>query len=145
MSFSTSLRISGSALTAQRLRMDVIAGNVANVETTRGEDGGPYRKREVVLQNSPAAGTRFAGMGGNSQALSGGVRVAGIVESDGVKLVSNPSHPDADENGFVAYPDIDIVDEMTNMMSAVRAYEASVTVANSAKQMATKALEIGRA
>ncbi len=143
MSFATSLRLGASALTAQRLRMDVISGNIANVSTTRSTDGGPYKRREVVL----AAATARAGIVPlrDRAANPAGVRVAGVVAEDGVRLVNDPGHPDADENGNVAYPDIDLVQEMTNMMSAVRAYEASVTALNALKGMAMKALDLGKA
>ncbi len=146
MSIFTSLKISGSALTAERMRMDVISGNVANVDTTRSSDGGPYKRREVVLSEAPSPEILNAGFGASfgQSNLPGGVQVAGIVAENGVRLVNDPSNPDADANGNVAYPDIDIVHEMTNMMSAVRAYEASVTVANAAKSMAMKALDLGK-
>ncbi len=142
MSISSSLRISGSALTAQRLRMDVIAGNVANASTTRSSEGGPYKAREVVLREQPSAsGVRVA----FDRTGSGrGVQVAGIVTRSDVRVVNDPGHPDADENGNVTYPDIDVIDQLTTMMSAVRAYEASVTVANATKSMAMKSLELGR-
>ncbi len=143
MSSLLSLRISASALTAHRLRMDVISGNIANSSTTRSNEGGPYKRRQVVLgSGQPLQG--ILPVSGRSGAPVG-VRAVGIVEQDRVRLVNDPKHPDADENGNVAYPDIDIVQEMTDMMSAVRAYEASVTAINAAKGMALKALEIGRA
>lgn len=143
MSFSTSIRVGASALTAQRLRMDVISSNIANINTTRSPDGGPYKRREVVLA---AASSRTGVLPvGNRVAEPAGVRVAGVIARDGVRLVNEPGHPDADENGNVAYPDIDLVQEMTDMMSAVRAYEASVTALNALKGMASKALELGKA
>jgi len=137
-----SLRVSASGLTAQRLRMDAIAGNIANVNTTRSSDGGPYKRRAVVLESWPPRGGLLA-LSGRS-GTPAGVRAVEVVERTGVRLVNDPQHPDADEQGNVAYPDIDIVQEMTDMMSAVRAYEASVTAINGAKSMAEKALEIGR-
>ena len=143
MSFITSLRAGASALTAQRLRMDVISGNIANINTTRSADGGPYKRREVVLTAAPAA-TGFASLR-EQAATPTGVRVAGVVEESGVRLVNDPGHPDADANGNVAYPDIDLVQEMTDMMSAVRAYEASVTALNALKGMAMKALDLAKA
>lgn len=143
MSNTSSMRISASSLTAQRLRMDVIASNIANVNTTRTPEGGPYRKREVLLGASysptggiiPVAGRPVSPLG---------VRVIGISDQDQFRTVNDPSHPDADADGNVTYPDIDLVQEMGNMLSAVRAYEASVTAINAAKSMAQKALEIGR-
>jgi flagellar basal-body rod protein FlgC len=142
MSLSSSFKISGSALTAQRLRMDVIAGNIANATTTRSSDGGPYKRRQVVLREMPTFQTVSSALRGEGTSV--GVQVAGITASDGVRMVNDPSHPDANADGFVAYPDIDLAEELTNMMSAQRAYEASVTTASAAKAMAMKALELGR-
>ncbi|MGE5620284.1 MAG: flagellar basal body rod protein FlgC [Sphingomonadaceae bacterium] len=142
MSFASSLRISASGLTAQRLRMDVVSGNIANLQTTRTTAGGPYKRREVVFSASPARGGVVPAV--NRGVNPTGVRVAGVVENGGTRLVSDPSHPDADENGIVAYPDIDLVQEMTDMMSAVRAYEASVAALNAAKSMAVRALDLGK-
>ena len=149
MGFLSSLRISASALTAQRLRMDVIAANVANVETTRSAKGGPYRRQRVVFV--PLAQEHFtpqarsvAGPGLSIPSI-GGVRVAAIDEDPSPpKVVHDPSHPDADEEGNVAYPNVETITEMTDMLSATRAYEANVTVLNAAKSMAMKALDIGR-
>ncbi|MGI5836429.1 MAG: flagellar basal body rod protein FlgC [Chloroflexota bacterium] len=143
MSLTSSMRISASSLTAQRLRMDVVASNLANVSTTRTPEGGPYRRREVVLGAAYSPNRGVIPVGGRSVSPIG-VRVLGITDHEQIRLVSDPSHPDADENGDVAYPDIDLVHEMGNMLSAVRAYEASVTAINAAKNMAQKALELGR-
>ncbi len=148
MSFTSSMRISGSSLTAQRLRMDVISGNIANVSTTRDVDGSPYRRREVVLSASYSPqGSDQSGIlkVGSRSASPMGVRVAGIASQDQIRLVNDPNHPDADAEGNVAYPDIDMVQEMADMMTAIRAYEASVTALNAAKSMAQKALDLGRA
>lgn len=143
MSFTSSMRISASSLTAQRLRMDVIASNIANVNTTRTPEGGPYRKREVILSAAYSPTGGVIPVAGRSVSPVG-VKVLGITDHEQVRLVNDPSHPDADANGDVAYPDIDLVQEMGNMISAVRAYEASVTAINAAKSMAQKALELGR-
>jgi len=145
MSFLNSLDISGSALTAQKLRMDVISSNIANANTTRTEEGGPYKKKMVVF--GPATGqSSFSGvLDSLEQANLGGVEVSEIVEdANAVKAVYDPDHPDADADGYVMMPDIDTVEEMVDMMSATRSYEANVTVFNAVKLMATKALEIGR-
>lgn len=151
MSFWNILRIGASALTAQRLRLDVIANNVANMETTRTEDGGPYKRADVVFrsEDSPSflpsfvAGRRHVSTLMDSNI--GGVRVEQIVEDDSPgPRIYDPTHPDADEEGFVTYPNVNIVVEMTNMMSATRSYEASLAVIEAAKRMALKALEIGR-
>ncbi len=143
MSLISSLRISASGLTAQRLRMDVIAGNIANVSTTRTEEGGPYRRRDVLLSAFSAPRDAIRPLAARSTTPAG-VRVSGVVAHDDVRVVNDPTHPDADANGNVSYPDIDLVQEMANMISAVRAYEACVTAMNAAKSMAHKALELGR-
>ncbi len=146
MGFQTALRISASGLTSQRLRMDVISSNIANVSTTRSEDGGPYKRREVVFGSALARVSKVMADGRNiiPAFAPAGVRVVAVASKPGVRLVNDPTHPDADANGDVAYPDIDLVQEMTDMMSATRAYEASVTAVNAAKSMATKALDLGR-
>jgi flagellar basal-body rod protein FlgC len=146
MGFQTAMRISASGLTSQRMRMDVISSNIANVSTTRSEDGGPYKRREVIFGSALARVGKLMADGRNMMPAfaPAGVRVVGIASQAGVRLVNDPQHPDADENGDVAYPAIDMVQEMTDMMSATRAYEASVTAVTAAKGMALKALELGR-
>jgi flagellar basal-body rod protein FlgC len=155
MGFLSALRIAGSALTAQRLRADVIANNIANMNTTRTAEGGAYQRQQVVFaarqERLPFRTILFArgllpvpGPGGYERP-GDGVQVA-AVGPDGrpAKRVFEPDHPDADPEGFVDYPDIDPVTEMADMLSASRAYEANVTALNAAKGMAAKALEIGR-
>ena len=136
------------SLTAQRLRMDVISQNIANVNTTRTEDGAPYRRKTVVFQEKEAniPFSEYLSEQSKSRYLAGGgVRVTGIVEdSSPFKDVYDPTHPDADENGIVQMPNVEIITEMVNMISATRAYEANVTALNASKSMASKALEIGR-
>lgn len=151
MSFLTALRGTASALTAQRLRMDVISSNIANADTTRTAEGGPYRRRAVVFQpgqgSSPfqAMLARFR-QPSTAVGVTAGVRVSNIVVDDTPgRQVLNPSHPDADERGFVEFPNVDTLTEMTDLISASRAYEANITVANALKSMAVKALDIGRA
>lgn len=130
-------RISGSGLTAERLRMDTIANNLANANTTRTERGGPYRRQmpifaEVLSQRRSPVGQ--------------GVRVLGIVDDPSEpRLVYDPQHPDADADGYVEMPNINVVKEMVDLITATRAYEANITAINGAKAMAQKALEIGRA
>lgn len=142
MSVFDNLKISGSGLTAQRLRMDVISNNIANAETTRSAGGEPYRRQEVVFRPISNARSQLSGANKLSQQ---GVEVSAVVPDNAPpRMVYDPEHPDADAAGYVAYPDIDVVTEMTDMMSATRAYEANVTVINAAKAMATKALEIAR-
>jgi flagellar basal-body rod protein FlgC len=141
--------VSASALTAERMRMDVTAENLANAQTTRTADGGPYRRKEVVLQEV-AQGGGFAGslraaMGAGSSERPGGVEVAGIAEdSTPNKMVYDPGHPDADANGYVAMPNVDSVTEMVDLISASRAYEANVTALQSAKTMFSKTLDLLR-
>lgn len=147
MSFFGSLDTSASGLTAQRLRLDVISQNMANVSTTRTANGGPYKRQSVVfeqIQNNKSKS--FASVLNQKQENgNNGVRVAKIVEdkSQG-SLVYNPSHLDANKDGYVEMPNVNIVDEMVNMISASRSYEANVNSFNSMKSMFTKALEIGK-
>ena len=147
MSLFGSLDVSASGLTAQRLRMDVIAENIANVETTRTETGGPYRRKTVLFQER--GGMRpFAEFFNRAMNVGvknpSGVRVSRIAEDlrPGAK-VYEPGHPDADEDGYVTKPNVNIVEEMVNMISASRSYEANVTAFNATKSMITKTLEIG--
>lgn len=147
MGFLDSLNVSASGMTAERLRMDVIANNLANVNTTRTPQGGPYRRQLVTF--SPA-GSSFAdtlsAITGGESGRSGGVVVQGITpDQSPFKRVYEPGHPDADKQGYVSLPNIDTVTEMVDMMSATRAYEADVAAVNAGKAMAMKALEIGRA
>lgn len=143
MDIFTSMKISASALKAQRVRMNAISSNLANIETTRTPDGGPYRKREVVFQTTQQGFADALDM--RLRDASQGVQVAQIQASNlPPRMVYDPSHPDADEEGQVAMPNISLVEETADMMSASRAYEANVTVVKSAKRMALKALEIGR-
>lgn len=122
--------VSASALTAERLRMDIISSNVANVDTTRTADGGPYRRKMVVFD-----------VGQN-----GGVRVSKIQEDSSTpsRLIYQPEHPDANAEGWVEYPNVILVNEMVDMLAATRAYEANVTALNATKTMMSSALNIGR-
>lgn len=147
MSFFGMLDTSASGLTAQRLRLDVISQNMANASTTRTEDGGVYKRKTVVfeqIQNDVNANFS-AVLNKKKQNGSNGVRVAQIVEdqSEG-NLVYDPSHPDANAEGYVEMPNVNVIDEMVNMISASRSYEANVNAFNSTKAMFTKALEIGK-
>lgn len=142
MSVIRSMDIAGSALTAQRLRMDVISSNVANAETTHTAAGGPYRRTQVVF--SPSALTASAGDRPGQREAAGVEVTAVVADPTAPRVVHDPSHPDADAQGNVAYPNVDVTTEMADMLSATRAYEASVTVLNASKSMALKTLEIGR-
>lgn len=146
MSFMQSLDISASALTAQRLRMDIIANNLANVNTTRTAKGGAYRRQMPVFTERPGEESfRQVLQRTLEDRIGRGVRVTAIIEDQSpLKMVYNPDHPDANRDGYVAMPNVNTVMEMVDMISATRAYEASVTAINSAKSMAMKALEIGR-
>jgi flagellar basal-body rod protein FlgC len=150
MSMFGGLEISASGLTAQRLRMDVTAENLANAQTTKGADGQPYRRKEVVLQEIPQ-GSGFgaqltAAMGaGSSKSAAGGVQVAQIAtDQTAGKMVYDPSHPDANAQGYVQMPNVDTVTEMVDLIDSSRAYEANVTAMSASKQMFTKTLEILR-
>lgn len=147
MGFFSSLDISASGLTAQRVRMDTISQNIANVNTTRTADGTPYRRKEVVFEERTDSDSFASALSSASERLYGGqgVRVTEIIEDPtDFKKVYDPGHPDADENGYVSMPNVDVVTEMVNMISATRSYEANVTAANATKSMAVKALEIGK-
>lgn len=145
-----SFDISASGLEAQRIRMNVIANNIANAQATRTEDGGPYRRRAAVFEAVGGTKSSFSRLLDNESSkdiLGGGVRVSEIVEatdSEAFMDVYDPSHPDADKNGIVHKPNIRVVDEMVNLIDASRAYEANVTAMNTTKAMNSKALEIGR-
>ena len=150
MGMFDSLNVSATGLTAERLRMDVTAENLANAQTTRGADGQPYRRKEVVLGQAAGDGAfgsqLAAAMGGSSSGTApGGVEVQSITEdSTPGKLVYDPGHPDANADGYVQMPNVDTVAEMVDLITASRAYEANVTAMQSAKQMFAKTLDILR-
>jgi flagellar basal-body rod protein FlgC len=140
MNFLLSLEISASGLTAQRKRMDVIASNLANLETTRTKEGGPYRRKMVIMSARPV--TDFNEM---LTRQFEGVKIDDIVEDKSpFRKIFNPSHPDADKEGYLLKPNVDLVVETTNMLMATRVYEANLAVLRSTRGMALKALEIGR-
>ncbi len=144
MAFLKSMDISASALSAQRVRMDVIAENLANITTTRTANGQPYRRRYVVFQQREDE-VSFSSLLDRAQARSNGsgVRVSEIREDESpFKLDYNPEHPDANAEGYVQMPNVDLAVEMIDMMAATRSYEANITAMNAIKSMATKALEI---
>lgn len=143
----SSLNISSSALSAQRLRMDVVASNIANMDTTRGRyvngEWQPYQRKLVVMQEQKPS---FSSLLQNARKeISGGVQVRRIVNDPApFPQVYNPTHPDANEDGYVAMPNVDPLKEMVDLISATRSYEANVTVLNASKGMLMKALEIGK-
>ena len=148
MSMFDAMNISASGLTAQRLRMDVISQNIANVQTTRTPEGGPYKRRTVIFQeidNKDPFSAIFSQSVRNRDNQGMGVRVRDVVEdnSPGI-LMYDPSHPDANAEGYVRMPNVNIVEEMVNMISASRSYEANITAINSSKGMIARTLELGR-
>lgn len=149
MSMFSAFNISATGLTAQRYRMDIISQNVANANTTRTEDGTPYRRQVVTFMEKPGQ-TSFSHVLGKAAYRHGysgnGVKVSGVYEDtkSEMNMVYDPSHPDADENGYVTYPNVNIITEMTNMIDASRAYEANSTAFNASKSMALKGLQIGQ-
>ena len=138
MSFLSTINIIGSGITAQHLRLDVISQNITNINTTRTEDGGPYRRKMVVF--------RAQGMVSNARAAtSGGVRVVEIADDPSdLKLKYDPTDPDANEEGYVELPNVDLVKEITDAMAASQAYSADVTAFNVLKGVISAGMEIGR-
>jgi len=150
MSFIQSLNVAGAGLSAQRTRMNVIAENLANINTTRTAEGGPYLRKDVVLAAVPE-GKPFKdvlkeqGLGPGAEASLSTVTVAEVIEDPRPpRIVYDPNHPDADEAGYVQMPNINVVEEMVNMISAHRSYDANVTAAETTRKMALRALDIGR-
>lgn len=147
MSFFKAMDISSSGLAAQRIRMNVLSANLANAQTTRGEDGGPYRRRDVVFSAQPT-GTMFEDFLHETSGTGTELRKVSVVDihkdTNAPRRVYDPQHPDADATGYVEMPNIQVMTEMVNMIAATRAFEANSTVLNDAKAMALKALEIGR-
>ncbi len=145
MGLFTSFDISGSGMSAQRLRSDIISQNIANVNSTRAQDGGVYRRKTVVFTEKNPSVFGNVLMEATGQAGSG-VKVTNIVEDydTEMNMVYDPAHPDADENGYVTYPNVNVIAEMTNMIDASRAYEANVTAFDAAKAMASRGLQIGQ-
>lgn len=147
MALGSSMQVSASGLTAERLRLDVISNNLANASTTRDANGQPYRRQVVVLQTRQASPFANA-LAGVQRGSSGGqgVQVSSVEkDSSPFKIVHDPGHPDADAKGNVKMPNVEPIVEMVDMISATRAYEAGVTAITSAKQMESRALDIGRA
>ena len=152
MSVFSSFGINASGLTAERFRMDIISENIANANTTRTQDGTPYRRKVVTFQEKRRTGLNFNNyltatrdrydlFGGD------GVKVGGVYKDTKTEMnmVYDPSHPDADENGYVLYPNVNTITEMTNLIDASRAYEANSTAFNATKQIALEGLTVGQA
>lgn len=143
MDLFNSLDIASSALKAQRIRLDTISSNMANIETTRTPQGGPYQRKMVVFETQQPGFKQQ--LHSALQTQPQGVRVSQIVaDPTEPRLVFDPAHPDANENGYVAMPNINLLKETADMMMATRAYEANITTIKASKRMALKALEIGR-
>jgi flagellar basal-body rod protein FlgC len=152
MGLFDAIDISGSGLSAERLRMDVTAENLANAQTTRGPNGGPYQRKQVVLQTARPDGfsTQLAGAMGSLPGASaaqtpGGVQAAGIVtDTTAPRMVYDPGHPDANAQGYVAMPNVNPVTEMVDLIAASRAYEANVTAMQTAKSLFSKTFDLLR-
>lgn len=137
------MRISASGLSAERLRIDTISSNIANVETTRGKDGMPYRRKVAVFQEN--LNNEINKATGKKEEKLLGVKAVGVIEDESdFRRVYDPSHPDAGEDGYVLMPNVNVLNEMADMIAATRAYEANVDAINSQKAMFMKALEIGK-
>jgi flagellar basal-body rod protein FlgC len=147
MSLFDALNISASGLTAQRLRMDVTSANLANAQTTRTPEGGPYKRQDVVLQEQAGSGSTFAGslagaIGGGS-AEPAGVEVAAIIDdTTPLKKVYEPGNPEADKEGYVTMPNVNPVTEMTDLIDASRSYQADVTAMQTTKTVMQKTIEL---
>jgi len=141
MDFFTAFNISASALSAQRIRMNVVSSNLANINSTETPEGGPYRRKDVVFSASPAPSSF-------QEVLKDKLNEVNVLEivddTRPFKTVYDPYHPGADQNGYVNYPNVNVIEEMVNMMSATRSYEANISVIKATKSMAQKALDIGR-
>ncbi|UFS72324.1 flagellar basal body rod protein FlgC [Geomonas sp. RF6] len=143
MDLFSSMDISASALSAERTRMNLISSNLANVNSTRTAEGGPYKRKDAVFTATPLPGSFGAAL--NKAQAARSVEVSQIVEDQNPpRMQYEPTHPDADASGYVAYPNVNVVEEMADMISATRSYEANVTAAQAAKNMALKTLELGR-
>ncbi len=145
MDFTTGMRITSSGMTANRMRMNTIASNIANVNTTKTPEGGPYRRKDVVFEAMPDAKSFGEILTAPEDIAKQRVQVSDVsVDMKAPLLKYEPNHPDANEEGYVAYPNIDLMTEMTNMIQATRAYEANVSAMGAIKDMAITSLEIGR-
>ncbi len=141
MSFFTALDVSASALSAERLRVDLATANLANARSTRTAEGGPYKRKDAVFR-AVAVGESFSNRFDSAVRR---VKVEGIVDGKGKpREIFNPTHPDADENGLVKMPNVDVTEELVNLMSAQRSFEANISVIQASREMAQRALRIGR-
>lgn len=142
MDFFTAADVIASGLSAERTLMNTTSSNLANAQTTRTADGGPYRRLDPVFRSASTTGSFASVLAGE---MTPGVQVAGVVrDAAPPRLVYNPNHPDADTNGMVAMPNVNVVEEMVNMMQASRAYEAGLSAMGTLSQMANRAIGIGK-
>lgn len=145
MDFLTGMRVSASGLAAQRMRLNTVSSNLANINTTRSPEGGPYRRKDVVLESIPDAKNFGEILMSQPDRDIQRVQVTDVVlDRRAPMLKYEPDHPDANEDGYVAYPNINMMEEMANMLQATRAYEANVAAMNATKDMAMTSLELGR-
>ena len=145
MDFFSSMNVSSSALTAGRTRMNLISSNLANANATRTPEGGPYKRKDAVFAATPIESRFNRVLDGETEKQVRQVEVTDIVEDENPpRLQYDPGHPDANPQGYVAMPNVNVVEEMADMIGATRAYEANVTAVQAAKSMAMKTLEIGR-
>ena len=145
MDFFSSMNVSSSALTAGRTRMNLISSNLANANATRTPEGGPYKRKDAVFAATPIESRFNRVLDGETAKQVRQVEVTDIVEDENPpRLQYDPGHPDANPQGYVAMPNVNVVEEMADMIGATRAYEANVTAVQAAKSMAMKTLEIGR-
>ena len=145
MDFFDALQTSSTGLSAQRVRMNLISGNLANANTTRTAEGGPYRRKEAIFAAAPAAGSFNELLETRRQEALPHVKVVDVFTDNSAPIRKfDPQHPDADELGYVSLPNVNVMEEMVNLISATRSYEANVAAIKAAKEMALKALEIGK-
>ena len=145
MSYLNDFDISGYGLSAQRFRMNVISSNIANAQTTRTKNGLPYKRQVAVFKEAQGDNSFKSVLENKRKKDTGGVEVVGIVEDKSdFKLRYDPGHPDADENGYVKMPNVELITEMVDMITAQRAYEANATAINTSKAMLQKAIDIGK-
>lgn len=143
MGIFDSMQINTSGLNLERLKLDTISSNITNINTTRTPDGGAYIKKDVTFEESYKRQESY--LTGEISTKSFGVHATGIEENEeNTKLVYEPDHPDADVDGYVTYPNVDMADEMINLMTTIRTYDANVTAMNASKSMLNKALEISK-
>lgn len=145
MDLLKSMKISSSGLSANRKRMEAISSNIANAQTTRTAEGGPYRRKEVVFGSEPARKSFKDILDGEIDAHAEEVHATEVISTNNPPILKyEPNHPEANEDGYVAYPNVNVMKEMADMISAQRAYEANISALNTSKSMAIKTLDIGK-